>query len=45
MNRYRFRYWVKKACKFVGLCYRCRSSTLYYTPDGTGICSHCGLRH
>jgi hypothetical protein len=44
MLRYRFRYYLKKACKLLGFCYRCRR-TLNFTRNGTGVCPRCSLRH
>ena len=44
MLEYRFRYYLKKACKLLGFCYRCRS-TLNFTRNGTGVCPRCSLRH
>ncbi len=44
MLEYRFRYYLKKACKLLGFCFRCRS-TLNFTRNGTGVCPRCALRH
>lgn len=42
--RYRLRYYLKRACRFLGICYACRSP-LNFTRSGAGVCPACGLRH